>query len=83
MSQLEVVVKKLRCLRCGHEWIPNKTEKPRLCPACHSPYWDRSRLLKGAPKGRLSARQKKVPNSMFGVSPDLPSFNREEDDFRI
>ncbi len=31
-----------RCLRCGHEWVPRQTGKPRVCPAknCHSPYWD-------------------------------------------
>lgn len=30
-----------RC-RCGHEWLPrDKEEKPRVCPACKSPNWDR------------------------------------------
>lgn len=33
-----------RC-RCGHEWIArNKDERPRVCPACKSPNWDRPRL---------------------------------------
>ena len=33
-----------RC-RCGHEWLPReKGNKPRVCPACKSPYWDRPRL---------------------------------------
>lgn len=30
-----------RC-RCGHEWLPRNTEeKPRVCPKCKSPNWDR------------------------------------------
>lgn len=30
-----------RC-RCGHEWLPrDKAEKPRVCPKCKSPNWDR------------------------------------------
>jgi hypothetical protein len=30
-----------RC-RCGHQWLPRaETEKPRVCPKCKSPYWDR------------------------------------------
>jgi len=30
-----------RC-RCGHEWRPREmSEKPRVCPKCKSPNWDR------------------------------------------
>jgi hypothetical protein len=30
-----------RC-RCGHEWLPrHREEKPRVCPKCKSPNWDR------------------------------------------
>jgi len=30
-----------RC-RCGHEWLPrHKDDKPRVCPKCKSPNWDR------------------------------------------
>ena len=28
-----------RC-RCGHEWLPQGSEKPRVCPKCKSPHWD-------------------------------------------
>ena len=39
---MKVAVKKLRCKRCGHEWIPRK-EDVRVCPnpKCHSVYWDK------------------------------------------
>lgn len=29
-----------KCLRCGYEWIP-RTQKPKYCPACNSPYWNK------------------------------------------
>lgn len=37
------VVKILGCrCRCGHEWLPrNIEEKPRVCPLCKSPNWDK------------------------------------------
>ena len=34
----------LDCLRCGHNWVPKKTEV-RLCPKCKSPYWDKPRKI--------------------------------------
>ena len=37
-----------RC-RCGHEWLPRNDEKPRVCPKCKSPNWDR---LPKAQRGR-------------------------------
>jgi len=36
-----VLLRGCRC-RCGHEWLPrDKDEKPRVCPKCKSPNWDR------------------------------------------
>jgi predicted Zn-ribbon and HTH transcriptional regulator len=29
------------CSRCGHQWWPRNTERPRICPTCKSPYWDK------------------------------------------
>lgn len=39
----EVMVRGYRC-RCGYVWVPNNpqsTERPRVCPKCKSPSWDR------------------------------------------
>lgn len=36
-----------RCLRCGHEWLPRKASKPKWCPKCNSPYWDKPRTKGG------------------------------------
>jgi len=34
-----------RC-RCGHEWLPrDPAERPRVCPRCKSPNWDREKLF--------------------------------------
>ena len=36
-----VILRGCRC-RCGHQWLPRgEHEKPRVCPKCKSPYWDR------------------------------------------
>jgi predicted Zn-ribbon and HTH transcriptional regulator len=33
-----------QCERCEHQWVPVKQdEKPKVCPKCKSPYWDRPR----------------------------------------
>ena len=39
-----ISIPKLKCLRCGWEWIPRKPEVI-LCPnpKCRSPYWNRPR----------------------------------------
>jgi len=40
----EITLKGYRCERCGHEWAPrNQVDKPRVCPKCKNPYWDRPR----------------------------------------
>ena len=36
-----------RCLKCGHEWIPNSPGKtPRVCPQCKSAWWDQPKRQK-------------------------------------
>ena len=39
---MKIKLQKLKCKRCGYEWVPRK-EEVRLCPRCRSPYWDRDR----------------------------------------
>lgn len=39
---VELRVQGYRC-RCGHEWMARtKGERPRVCPKCKSPNWDRA-----------------------------------------
>lgn len=47
--EVEIVRKGWRCLRCKHEWVPVLKEKPRRCPNCTDPNWDR-------PRGYASAK---------------------------
>ncbi len=39
----EITVFQCKC-RCGHEWITREAERPRVCPKCKSPNWDRPKL---------------------------------------
>jgi len=43
---MKVKIIKLKCNRCGHRWVPRK-EKIKLCPACHSPFWNRENYKRG------------------------------------
>jgi hypothetical protein len=43
---------KLNCLRCQHEWIPNRPFEPKVCPKCKSPYWNKPKW-KGIKKGGI------------------------------
>jgi len=31
----------LKCKRCGHSWIARGENKPKHCPGCKSPYWEK------------------------------------------
>lgn len=30
----------MACKRCGYAWLPRTDTKPRVCPKCHSAYWE-------------------------------------------
>ena len=38
-----IMMKGLRCERCGHQWVPRDLNEVKVCPKCKSPYWDRPR----------------------------------------
>jgi hypothetical protein len=62
-----------RCQRCGHEWVPrDKTQKPRVCPKCKNPYWDRPRKVVGKDSqagtgGSVKSRRRKRAESSDAV----------------
>jgi len=35
---------RMRCGRCGHEWIPRRDRPPKVCSKCKSPYWNRPKV---------------------------------------
>ena len=43
MKRVIIKVKGFECERCGHQWAPREKGKPRVCPKCKSPYWDKER----------------------------------------
>ena len=45
MARVPITVMGYKCERCGHEWIPRNGQQgdPRVCPKCHSPYWNSPR----------------------------------------
>jgi hypothetical protein len=45
MSRSRIPIRRYRCLRCGHRWIPRESFV-RVCPGCRSPYWDVSKHSK-------------------------------------
>jgi len=40
------VLSQQTCFRCGKGWWPRCLSKPKRCPQCKSPYWDRPRQVK-------------------------------------
>lgn len=36
---MRVKVPKVKCLRCGHQWVPNQPDV-RMCPKCKSVRFD-------------------------------------------
>jgi len=43
MPKVKIQVDGYQCTRCKYKWIPRKKDYPRVCPRCHSPWWDRVR----------------------------------------
>ena len=69
------------CSRCGRNWWPGILTKPKRCPRCKSPYWDRPRQGKiprtaADFKALTKALQEKVCREL-GVKPfEEPSQDR-------
>lgn len=61
----EMVVRELRCRRCGHVWIPRQTKLPQKCPKCRSSLWNVERKTK---EQREAERElKKVLHSLSRI----------------
>ena len=42
-DNMRKTITQLQCKRCLYVWLPRSLEKPRRCPKCGSPYWDKPR----------------------------------------
>ena len=59
-----------RCDRCGYEWIPRDLDAdPRVCPGCHSPYWNTPRK-KGEPMLTYEDFRDKIRAALKGAGRD-------------
>ena len=43
-KESQITVFTHRCERCEHGW-ESRTARPRVCPACHSAWWDTPRRI--------------------------------------
>ena len=57
-----------RCDRCDHQWVPRSPQRrPKVCPKCKSPYWDRPR----AEQRRKLTNEGRVADKGMGLWRDL------------
>jgi rubrerythrin len=35
------MVNKLKCVKCGHSWNQRGSDKPKKCPCCTNPNWNK------------------------------------------
>ncbi len=42
---MKIDLNKIKCQRCGYEWLPRKTEV-RQCPKCKTAYWEIPKEIK-------------------------------------
>lgn len=38
-EEKDVFIHELKCVKCGHKWIPRKAEVPKACPRCKNFNW--------------------------------------------
>ncbi|MFC1946078.1 hypothetical protein ACFLW1_02635 [Chloroflexota bacterium] len=64
-----------KCKRCGHEWAGRLKRASKVCPACNSPYWNRTKW-KGV--ADTSEDSEKELNNRFGYSKQISKSFRIE-----
>ena len=63
---MRIEIDELKCLRCGHEWIPRQKEI-RICPRCKSALWDKPKQVRrilNKLEGQHSKHRKKFHTSI-------------------
>lgn len=56
---MNIDLRDLTCCRCSHRWIPRKVEV-RVCPRCHSPYWDTKKRAAPSSARRQGTRFRRI-----------------------
>ena len=70
------------CLRCEppHKWYGRKPGKPKLCPRCHSPWWETPRTatkITVLAINPVNAEYRDAVCASIGLGP-LPATKQEE-----
>lgn len=47
-----------KCERCNHSWFPRMNAKPKFCPKCKSPYWNKKRIRDNSSSAYSASKQK-------------------------
>ena len=70
------MMEKLKCVRCGHEWIARLKTHPRRCPGCSAPYWWRPARVRKEHIQRPVGAPPKYPFHTLEVGQNvlIPSF---------
>ena len=53
------------CYRCGKTWWPRTPSKPKRCPRCKTPYWDRPRREKDQTPKNWEATKKEIQDKLY------------------
>jgi len=56
---MRIIIKPIECKRCGHRWVPRKTEV-RQCPQCKSVWFDNERGPSGSTNNKTKAADVRV-----------------------
>ena len=65
---MKVSIKELDCKRCGHVWLPRRTEV-LTCPnpKCRSPYWNRERVTPEEKEAKAKAKTQALEKVKTGA----------------
>lgn len=59
VAAIQKLIWDCKCERCDWNWISRKEDKPKVCPKCHSPYWETpAKDGKGKAKKNIREEQK-------------------------
>ena len=64
----EIKIIHFQCTRCKHTWIPRDTKKPKVCPNCNSPYWNKER-------GWYKMKKKKEDQEWIGEKTEMAYYS--------
>ena len=63
MPRVPITIMGYQCARCGHEWLPRgDVQEPKVCPSCHSAWWDTPRPTSATTYEEFSNKVHRVLN---------------------